>query len=364
MEETVPPERKDEIGAMIYEEDLNQDSLKFLSGQEILFLLTTFEAFNKKAPLPEFEKNHRKVYNELLARVRDAEKLFVLYDMNTGYPYIDHGFANVYFEKEIAEKAVELFGKQFRKLVARECQMEVAGKDGQVRGFFDFLYYLGIENIIVDNGAYRARFKRTEIMAAPFEWNQKEKTAPPTNPALNFALLDFVGELKWPVKYEKRPEVLAAKEMRMLSLLRASRFMVPMQHEGPAEVGEDGQIKLTKDSKLKFLVMKTADDKQFLPIYTDAMEFGKFPKRGEWNVGVFAYRDILKFIQDKDGIRINPEGVGIVIPRDRLMALENVAQQAQAEKEKKKVKKATGDGADAAVKKALDQALSQLDNKQ
>ena len=41
--------------------------------------------------VPEFEKNHRKVYNELLSRIRDAKDLFVLYDMSTGYPFIDHG---------------------------------------------------------------------------------------------------------------------------------------------------------------------------------------------------------------------------------------------------------------------------------
>ena len=106
MDETVSKERKDEIGEMIYDEDMSADSLKFLSNQEILFLLTALEVFQKKAPLPGFEKNHRKVYNELLSRVRDAEVLYVLYDATTGYPFIDHGFANVYFEKEIAEKAI------------------------------------------------------------------------------------------------------------------------------------------------------------------------------------------------------------------------------------------------------------------
>ena len=82
MEETVAKERKEEVGQLIYEEDLPTDTLKFLSGQELLFLLTAMEQFNKKAPLPEFEKNHRKVYNEVLGRIRDAEHLFVLYDKN------------------------------------------------------------------------------------------------------------------------------------------------------------------------------------------------------------------------------------------------------------------------------------------
>ena len=83
VEELLTAERKDEIGQMIYEPELNQDSIRFLSLQELLFLLTAQEVFNKKSPLENYESNHRKIYNELLNRVRDAEILYVLYDATT-----------------------------------------------------------------------------------------------------------------------------------------------------------------------------------------------------------------------------------------------------------------------------------------
>ncbi len=141
MPETVSEERKNEIGEMIYDADMSPDSLRFLSNQELLFLLTALEVFNKKAPLPGFEKNHRKVYNELLGRVRDADILYVLYDATTGYPFIDHGFGNVYFEKELAEKAAEIFAKQFRRLMVKEIKVENPDDTSAVkRGFFDYLY--------------------------------------------------------------------------------------------------------------------------------------------------------------------------------------------------------------------------------
>ena len=359
IEETVSPERKDEIGEMIFDEDLSPDTLKFLSGQELLFLLTAMEAFNKKAPLPEFQKNHRKVYNEILNRIRDAKSLFVLYDTTTGYPFIDHGYANIFFEKELADQVAAMFGAQFRKLTARECRIEVESNDPNKKNFFDFLFYVGIENIIIDNGAYRARIKRKEIMPSPMEWGQASKDNAPMNPELNFAMLDFLEELKWPVKYEKRAEVLKAKELRMLSLLRTARFMVPMQHEGPAEMGENGQLKFTKDTKIKFLVMKTKDGKQFLPLYTDGFEFTKLSKEaGTWNVGVFNFKDILKFAMDKDGVRINPEGQGLVIVKERLMALEADLQKNQ----KAQAAKATGQAADDAVQQALKQAMTDLNS--
>lgn len=363
MDETVTLERKDEIGKMIYDEDMAAESLKFLSNQEILFLLTALEVFQKKAPLPGFEKNHRKVYNELLSRVRDSETLYVLYDATTGYPFIDHGFANVYFEKEIADKAVELFSKQFRKVVVRDVKVENPDDTAAVkRGFFDYLYYIGIENILVDNGAYRARFKRSEIVAAPGDWGEDNRDKNPINPGLNFAMLDFMAELRWPVKYDKREEIVRAKEMRMLSLIRSSNFILPMQHEGPVEVLEDGRMKFGKDTKFKFLILNTADGKQFLPIYTDAIEFGKKLRGSEWNAAVFKYQDILKFVNDKDGITINPDGQSVVLPKDRMILLEAAGQ--QADKMRGTKTPSTGAGADnsedAAVQRALDQAMARM----
>jgi hypothetical protein len=375
MEETVAKERKEEVGQLIYEEDLPTDTLKFLSGQELLFLLTAMEQFNKKAPLPEFEKNHRKVYNEVLGRIRDAEHLFVLYDKNSGYPFIDHGFASVYFEEDICKKAAELFGKQFRNLVCTKCVLEDKENPNSRSGFFDFLYYQGIENLIIDNGAYRARFKRSEIVAAPGDWTNAGRPNSPINPPLNFAMLDFLEELKWPVNYEKRNDVLRAKEKKMVSLIRNSSFIVPVQHEGPAEMLSDGRIKLNKDSRIRFLVMKTQDDKQFLPVYTDGFEYAKLPKAKEWNAGVFRYQDILRFIQDKDGIRINPEGQGLVMTKERIMAAELEVQKAVAAKgaakapDLKVVPKPqpqnSGQSADAAVQQALNQAMAKMreDNK-
>ena len=83
MEETVEYSRKEEIGQHIYDEDLSLDYIKELNEQELLFLLTAMEVYNKKAALPEFDKNHRKVYNELLDRIRNAELIYVLYDNAT-----------------------------------------------------------------------------------------------------------------------------------------------------------------------------------------------------------------------------------------------------------------------------------------
>ena len=360
-EETVPSEKKDEIGSMIYEEEIDPEYVKGLSGQELLFLLTALEVFNKKAALPGFEKNHRVIYNEVLGRVRDAEYLFVLYDQTTGYPFIEQGFANVYFEQELAEKAAEIFNRQFRKVAARKCQIEDPNyKGGGKFGFFDYLYYIGIENLLVDNGGYRARFKRNEIVAAPGEWSGAERRPEPVNSALNFAMIDFLEEVRWPVKYEKRDDILKAKEMRMLSLIRGAQLLVPTKHEGPTEVDENGRIKIGKDTKLKFMVVKTKDDKQFLPVYTDPFEFAKQGVTKDWNAGVFRYQDVIRFVQDREGIVINPLGQSVVLTKDRIMALEVAGKQAEMMRAKNQAGQVAAASTTDAVSAAVSQAMAEM----
>ena len=361
IEETVPADKKDEIGAMIYEEEIDQEYIKGLNGQELIFLLTTLEAFNKKAPLPGFEKNHRLIYNEVLKRVRDAEYLYVLYDQTTGFPFIDQGFADVYYEQELAEKVAEIYNKQFRKVAARKCLVEDPNyKGGGKFGFFDYLYYIGIENLLIDNGGYRARFKRSEIVAAPGEWGGAENRPEPVNPALNFAMIDFLEEVRWPVKYEKRDQILKAKEMRMLSLIRNAQLLVPTQHEGPTETDENGRIRIGKDTKLKFMVLKTQEDKQFLPVYTDPFEFAKQGVTKGWNAGVFKYQDVIRFIQDREGIVVNPLGQSLVLTKDRIMALEVAGKQAEMLKAKNNAGQAAAASTTDAVTAAVNQAMSEL----
>ena len=333
LEDPLTDERKEEVGQMLYEEELSAESIRFLSMQELLFLLTAQEKYHRHAPLPGFEGNHRKIYNEILGRVRDAKILYVLYDQLTGYPFIDHGYINIYSSQEYAEAAVKVFETQFRKLAVRPCKADNEAESARDRrSFFDYLYYLGIEHFIVDNGYYRAHFKRNEIVAAPGDWGGSTDNSP-KNPALVYAMLDFLGEARWPVKYEKRAEVMKAKEFRMAQAAQAATYIVPMQHEGPVEVMEDGRFKFTKDTKIRFPEIKTKNEKHFLPIFTDGIEFSKMFAKSDFRGAVFAFGDILRFVGDKDGVIINAAGQKIMIPRDRMLVLQMAAQQAQAMKQ-------------------------------
>lgn len=321
VEDSIAPERKDEIGQLVFEPDLTADQVAGFTVQELLFLQLTMTVFNRKAALTNYEKNHRVVYNEFLSRIHKAEKFYVLYDKRTGYPLIDGGFAPIYLEKERAEKAAELYKAQFRDVLVMERDGEAAPlKENGARpiAFFDYLYYIGVENVVVDNGWYKGVVKRSEI-SAPMDWNSDPKKTPPSNPALAFAMTDYVSENRWPVKYEKRAEILQKKTDRMMLLIPKGRYIVPSRvvDVDPAaapEIGPDGQ-KPTK--QVQFPAVKVGE-KMYLPLFTDLFEYTKkFGKTDMKPVG-FEYRNLLRFVTGGiEGLIINPNGQGIVISGEK-----------------------------------------------
>ena len=61
----------------------------------------------------------------------------------------------MYFGKEMAEEAAELYKKQYRQVIVKEVEVEPQQEEGAGRkGYFDFLYCIGLEDLIIDNGAY------------------------------------------------------------------------------------------------------------------------------------------------------------------------------------------------------------------
>ncbi len=325
LEDTLTPERKDELGNMIYEAKLNPADMQELSLEELGFLLATHALYNRESPLPNFEANHRVIYNDLLRRVHEATELFVLYDKKTGYPLLDGGCVLVYLDKEHAEKASEVYNTQFRQTVVISRPGENAEPvNGQKPlAFFDYLYYLGTENVMIDNGYYKAAIKRSEI-AAPIGFNEDPSKQAPSSPALAFGMTDFIQEASWAVNYEIREEVLKRKQERMFALLGRSKFILPLQ-VFPVEgaVSPEGK----PQSEIKFPIM-SANDKKFIPVFTDMFEYSKNLKDAKtYKPAGFDYGNVVKFMAGVDGIIINPLGQKIILGKEQAEKLLEVLTQ-------------------------------------
>ena len=348
LSDPLTPERKDEVGALVYEPTLKPDMLKELNLQETLFLEAALLIAHKQHPLDNYDQNRQVIRNHFLDMVRAQEKIYVLYDARTGYPLLDGSFVLMYLEKEHAEIAAKLYAEQMRSVKIIEVPgmaAEPAQLDGKIQmKIFDYLFFLGAENIVIDNGWYKGFLRRSEI-SAPFYINEDPEKIPPYNPAISFALTDYVGELRWPVQYGKRKELLQAKFNSVMKLVPKGTYLLPFRNlnEDAANAGEqnadgaaaeqtatpthDGMAETTdaatesaeaaKKNHRVQLPMVTLNGKNFMPVYTDIFEFSKKFANSGFRPTRADFQTISRFMGNYDGFIINPQGQAMVIERQK-----------------------------------------------
>ncbi len=363
IEDPLTEERKAEIGRLIFEPELKPEMLKELNLQEILFLEVAMVTANRMKALDNYEQNHQKIRNQFLNLVRSAEKLYVIYDARTGYPLLDGGYAQMYLDEEHANIAAKLYDEQLRMTRVIEVpgmSVNAERPDGKIQlKIFDFMYFLGLENVIVDNGWYKGFLRRSEI-SAPFYINEDPEKIPPYNPALSFALIDYVAEIKWPVNYGKRQEILQGKFNRIMQLVPKSTFIVPLrtieagEPENPYETEDnsakpsdvptntDAANQATEDAEAAAanaqkqnhriqLPVISINNKNMLPVFTDIFEYSKSFGDTPFKPIRADFKGVNRFIGNYNGIIINPKGQGMVIERrEAPQAAEAAAATAQA----------------------------------
>ena len=337
-DDPVTEARKDEIGPLIYEPDILPEMLTDLTLQELLFLQAALTIYNTSAPLLNYEKNSRVLHNELLGRIHRAEKFYIIFNRKTGYPLIDGGYVLVYLDRDHADRAAEMYKGQFRDAGVVERPGEAAPEDENGKrplALFDYLYYLGMENVLIDNGWYKGSLKRGEISAPP-DWNSDPKKVLPSNPKLVFSMIDYVSELRWPVKYDKREENLKKKSERMMKRIPTARYIIPARiREGEADSAPEGK---TPPKQVQLPAVEV-NKKKYLPLFTDALEYSKKFAHSEMKPMVFEYKELVKFVTGGiEGIIINPNGEGIIVPKDKVQSLLFEAAGAKGTAEKTKGK--------------------------
>ncbi len=347
IEDPLTEERKAEIGKIIFEPEIKPEMLKELSLQEVLFLEVAMVTANRMKALDNYEQNHQKIRNQFLNLVRSAEKLYVIYDARTGYPLLDGGYAQIYLDEEHANIAAKLYDEQLRMTRVIEVpgmSVNAERPDGKVQlKIFDFMYFLGLENVIVDNGWYKGFLRRSEI-SAPFYINEDPEKIPPYNPALSFALIDYVAEIKWPVNYGKRQEILQGKFNRIMQLVPKSTFIIPLraldasstnddnpyEHDDSAssdvpentaaanqatEDAEAAAADAQKNNNRIQLPVININNKNMLPVFTDIFEYSKSFGDSAFKPIRADFKGVNRFIGNYNGIIINPKGQGMVIER-------------------------------------------------
>lgn len=305
-------ERKEFLGReFVLNRKIDIEELKKLDIQETIFLVFTTKHFMKDNFITDIalEDKIKLFRGELIRKIKGADELFVTYNKKTNYPHIDKEGRGWFFSKlEYAKSAEEYYSKQ-------EIMLETKVLDkNNIVDYLVQLYYLGIEELLFDNGEYTEVIKRGEILPPPDYSNVPDIQKPVYNPKVQFSIIKFFQELFYKGAYRDKEKILHQLENNMLTEVIKGRYLVPMQVRSnkPLEVDENGIVKLDEHTSIAFGSVSDKDNNSWLPAFTDWREFEKAFDKNIWQGNIMSYEDLL-LISKEDGIVINCKGVPLQI---------------------------------------------------
>ena len=316
----LPKKREDELSILVAGEgSLSEALLVPMSVKECIFMMCRLQQMNEQAEMPDYNEKGQLIYDAIVEKLKMSPSLYVLLDKATGLPYIIEGTIDVYSEEILAKHALHFYENQYHKsLVLKEIPNKSTGLPGRI-SLFAWLYYLGMDNILVNNGSYQLLMKRSDFLEDIAEEKGAELPVPVFNPALRFEMADLMGEVRWPVTYPEREEKLAAKKNAVLNELVKSKLLVPVKYNGDLNVGQNS-LSAEQGQGLILPRITNKQKQSFLPLFTDWMEFEKAYKRNDWGCVIFTMADAIRSTGG-DNIVINPLTENLTLDREDMKAV-------------------------------------------
>ncbi|MGL4874236.1 MAG: enhanced serine sensitivity protein SseB C-terminal domain-containing protein [Clostridium sp.] len=305
---------KDDLGEIVIAENINKEKIKNLKVQEIIFLIFKVQGHERKEEFKECIK----IYIEGLAeKLIESENLYIAYNKITNYPHTDYEKRTwIFSEEEYGNLAKEHFEKSGLNLWIKKLN-----NDEIIKSFSEF-YRLGIEGIVIDNGQYTLNLEREKLIPAMDYTGFNEENIPLTNPELFYSMMKFRQELdNKKNKYDGKEKVLEYLELEMMKEIVRGRYLVPLMDV--KDLRNEGKVFVKKNEELHYGTLKDEKGREFQPIFTDWIEFKKNYDIEVWEAQRCSYKEVLKFINEKKNIVINPSGLKIQIDEKNKQKIED-----------------------------------------
>ena len=309
--------REEELAPMLSEPQLDEAALGALNIQECVYLLCTLQQTQEENQDPDYQEKGNLLYTTILDKLVNAHILYLVMNEDTNLPFILGDTIDVYSTLDLAMKAVEFYRKQYYHLYVKEVPLETSGLPGNL-SLFAWLFYLGMERILVDNGAYKLIVKRGDVLTTEEVATEGGLEVPVVNPAFRFAMADFLEETRWHVTYTGRRDNLEEKAQHLTERIKKAKFLVPLRYEDMKQGTEP--VWLSGKTNLNFPMMDSEDGKKYLPLFTDWPEFQGAYAKEEWGVIVLPAKDAIR-AAGEDGIVINPLTENLVLDTESLEEL-------------------------------------------
>lgn len=290
-------ERKEELGqAFLLNSFTPIEELNKLEIQEIIYLIYTGRKFkeNKVFVNDNIDEKIVLFYNVLRDKLLNADKLYLVYDKNTNYPYLDANDCVWLFSKEeIGINIINYVKKDNLFLDLKEI------KKDELMSTYGNLYILGIDKILVDNSEYSTEINREFLIKNP-EFNGSDpRDIAGLNPKLQHNMIRFFQLLKWEFQFEGKKNALRSFENNMIKELISSKFLVPVMNSNEKEI--------------EFATLVNQNNTVWLPAFTDWFEFEKMYDKNTVPAKVLSFNDLMEVSKSLEGTVVNCCGIDLRI---------------------------------------------------
>ena len=258
------------------------------------------------------EHTERKYMTKLdfLKTLPKRECVYIIYSRLTNLPYAECNGES--FDDEVFLFTEEADALTRAKALTQDKCPAVAVKVEQkdMLKLFADLYVYGVIGLVVTAGKDVLRFQLSEIVRRPALSKLPENARPLENPSLQLSMMYYLQEARKPggVEAENADRVAELEEEMAVNLIRA-RYLLPIK-----EVELDGK------KATQLLMMRTKAGEAMVPIFSDAVEFGRFKKEQDLKAGVTDFEKLagMPLPENVKGFMLNPGGVGLVLTKEYL----------------------------------------------
>lgn len=233
---------------------------------------------------------------EILTALQKSEAVYVLMSGYTRMPYVvcdEETFDDevlLFFSEEAARQ-------EAKRLMELKNPVAIAKVELDRRlEFFTSLFPIGVNCLRIDKGTDgEVTVQHNELIKREEPENYPEGKVRVENPELHLTALYFTQEF-CRNREAGMTEELAALYEEIQAHFRKGNYIIP------AEEGKG------------IPMLKNAEDKAYLPIFTDYQEFQKFNREGKLKGGVVKAEKIPELIsKEMTGVTINPFGVNMIL---------------------------------------------------
>ncbi|WOO38419.1 enhanced serine sensitivity protein SseB [Anaerocolumna sp. AGMB13020] len=258
------------------------------------------------------------VYQTILERLKQQEFLWVARFLQTNNYYLDfvnsRPTAYIFTEKDFYDQYQDYMMQQMIQVTFLE------NKAADRMSLFGDLYRSGFETIIIDIGQQFLGLSLFDIIEKPDLSEIPEINRPVMNPTLVRTANDFIQKL---IRKSASPEL----EEQLFHEIYQGKYLLAMdasklRQEKTNE--ETGECVIKEDSVMSFPLITNADNKHFYAFFTDWTELRKFDMENKYSGSIMQFEDMKHFIQQADGIVINPFGVNLNLTSNMLDEIEAV----------------------------------------